>query len=334
MKGSRIVKERVAKHDQLVLTKSNPRRLPLCVLDKKTGKFERRILSDVCSRTNFYSLPDYDDPIMRGIVRHNIRSFDNPGEFIPLSDKELIEHGQEPLDTDEIERVQVSSIDGNFSRLVDPLRHGEQLTKAELGLVYRFVALARYRSPVWREIYYPEVYADVQRQLSSVRRTAERSGWKAPDQESEESFDRELERSLYQMAIVQACVRDHNALNRIEVKLLVLHAKGSSQFIIGDNLARPFYPRRIRDLPSQNLPGIIDPESRLVYPISPDTCLVLTKDVSLPHFSHDEIKGKPIKEINSAIALMATNEIVLPSPSLYYFEPWLNVSSMPPMARP
>jgi hypothetical protein len=334
VKGPRYLKKKVAKHDQMVLDRSNPRKWPLCVLDKETGTFERRKLSDVCSRTNFYSLPDYDEPIMRGIVRHNIRSFDDPNKFTALSDEELIELGHQPLETNEIERVQVSAIDGSFSSLVTPIRLGEHLSETELNLVYRFITLARYRSPVWREIYYPEVYANVQRQLGRIRQTAENAGWKAPNIKSESSFDKELERNLYQIAIVQACVRELSALERIEAKILVLHAEGSSQFITTDNLARPYFPKRVKGLPSQNLPGIADPDSRLLYPISPDTCLVLTKAAGLPQFSHDEIKGTQIKEINSALALMAIKEIILPSPSLYYFLPWLNLNTMSTMVRP
>ena len=99
-------------------------------------------------------------------------------------------------------------------------------------------------------------------------------------------------------------------------------------------MARPYFPKKVKKIPSQKLPGIKNPYTRLLYPIAPDTCLVLTTETEIPMFSHREINGKSVRDINSALALMAIEEIIISKPSLYGFSPWLDISSMPPILRP
>jgi hypothetical protein len=335
VRASGSKKRELKRHDSLLLSKSNPRNWPLCVLDKSDGTIVRRKLNKVCSRTNFYSLPDYSDPIMRGIVRHNIRSFESdPSKFQPFTDEELIDLGQKPLDLDEIERVQISTIDGKFAGLIEAIEESSQLSEADQKVLLRFIALARYRGPIWREIYYPEIYKRTQTQLIERRKNLESMGWVQPSLEEEKQFDTGLERSLYQMAIVQACAQDHIVLAQAGAKITILHATGSYRFITCDNLARPYYPSKLVDLPRQRLPGIGEPNTRSHYPISPNTCIEISTDSKLPRYSHREIKGTVIKEINSALALMAMNEIIIPKPSKFFFQPWIDISAIPKMQWP
>ena len=327
-------KRRVALHDETVLHSRNPRNWPLCVLDKATGTLQRKKLADVCSRANFYSLPQPEDPLMRGIIRLSIRFFEDPARLTPISDQDLPELGREPLDLEEIERLRISAIDGQFARLVGPLRSGADMSIQDMTVIIRFVVLARYRTPFWRETYYPRVFQDT---VGHIRRQARLPGaapWAQLTANEEEALTKELERSLYQLAIMGTCIRDHSALNRTNTNVLVLHSVGTSKFVAADNPARPFFPSPIKHLPSQPFPAIDDPNLQMLYPISPDACLLLTKRPDLPHFSHQEVKGNPIKEINTILAITARGQVVLPESSPHFFLPWLDVRSIPTTPRP
>lgn len=327
-------KRKVAENDKRVLQHASSRSWPLCVLDKGKGRIERRVLRDVCSLTNFYALPEYEDPVLRGIVRHTLRSVEDPDGFIPMTDFDLAELGQQPLDKDEIEKLDIAPIDGQFARLVDPLREGEMLSSEELDSLLKFIALARYRTPTWREVYYPEIYTGVQNMLRDIRSQERAQGRTGPSREEEESFDNELEKSLYQMALVQACLRDREALARANAKVVVLHSVGSSRFVASDNPARPYFDSDIRTLPTQRLPGISNPDTQAVYPLAPDTCLLVSTSPELPRLSHEDAKGNRIRRINTVLALSARGEVILPSPSPYSFLPWLDVANVPMLERP
>lgn len=291
-------------------------------------------MRDVCSQTDFYSLPDYEDPVLRGIVRRTLRSTDDPDTFVPLTDTELFKLGEAPLEKDEIERLDIAPMDGEFARLVDPLRHGEEPATEELDVVLRFIALARYRTPTWRNVYYPEIFADVRAKLRSRRSRGEPHSWVGPTPEAEDAFDSELEKSLYQIALVQACLRDLDALAKANAKVVVLHALGSSRFVASDNPARPYFKSDISGLPTQDLPGISNRNTQAVYSLAPDTCLMVSTSPDVPRFAHEDAVRETIRGINTVLALSAMREVILPTPSQYAFLPWIDVANIPVLERP
>ena len=324
----------MAENDSHVLQRPGSRSWPLCVLDKSTGRIERRILADVCSNTGFYSLPEYEDPVLRGIVRHSLQFVEEPDAFLPLTDSELAELGKEPLEKDEIEKLDIAPMDGRFARLVDPLRAGEVLSREELDTLFKFVALARYRTPTWRTVYYPEMYAKVHAKLRNRSPFDNRLPWTGPSIEEEASFDMEIAKSLYQLALVQSCLRDRDALARANAKVVVLHSVGHSRFVASDNPARPYFHSDIHTLPTQQLPGIGNPNTQAVYPLAPDTCLLISTSPGLPKLAHEDADGRSVRSINTVLAMSAMQEVIMPSPSQYAFLPWIDPASIPTLLRP
>lgn len=334
VRASAATRRKVAEVDSRVLQTGSYRSWPLCVLEKGTGRIERRLLRDVCSQTDLYALPEYEDPVLRGIVRRTLRSTDDPDTFVPLTDSELFELGKAPLKKDEIEKLDIAPIDGEFARLVDPLRQGEELSAEEYDNVLRFIALARYRTPTWRNVYYPEIFADVRAKIRSRRSRSGAQAWVGPTPEAEDAFDSELDKSLYQMALVQACLRDRDALAEANAKVVVLHALGSSKFVASDNPARPYFESDIRDLPTQNLPGISNPNTQAAYSLAPDTCLLVSTSPAIPRLAHEDAARERVRSINTALALSAMREVILSSPSQYAFLTWIDVASIPVLERP
>ena len=301
----------------------------MCVYDKGINHFERRIVRKVCSRPDLYTLPNYDNPVLRGIIRQNMQEAKNSKFVAQLSENELRKLGEEPLDTDTIEKLNLASIDGSFARLIQPLRNGDGLTEENLNILFKFLVLARFRSPVWREVYYPKFYKNVNDMLAPFFKSIQNNM-----SDSSKSLQDEFDRSLYQLTIYQQCQNSTTALHKVSARILVLHAQERVKFVLSDNPGRAYYPSRLKYLSDEGFPGIKEPDAQIAYPIAPDTCLIVTANHAIPFFSHSAATADEIKHINTALALIAHEEVVFPGPHISGFDSWLNINKIKPLRNP
>src|SRR5258706_14469814 len=229
--ASKQLKDVIALSDQQVIAVGQRRHWPLCVYDKRRNVFERRLLGKVCSSANFYVLPNYSDPLLRGMIRQNLQVFEVPSSFTPLTEDDLRVLGKEPLDTNVIEQLNLASIDGQFAQLIQPLRVGGSISSEDIDLILRFIVLARYRSPVWRSVYSPIVEQDVRKQFEPILRAMIKSSDSSlPPRITDEAFLLEFEKSNYVMAIYQSCMRQVTGLHQVNARILILHAPGRVKF--------------------------------------------------------------------------------------------------------
>jgi hypothetical protein len=328
-------KKTISISDQKVLTVGQPRHWPLCVYDKHANIFERRLLGKVCSSADFYALSNYEDPVLRGIIRQNFQAFENPSSFTPLTEDQLSILGKEPLDTNIIEQLALASIDGEFAQLIDPLRTGKEISKEDIDLILRFVSLSRYRSPAWRSTYSVIVEQDIKRKFKPLlEKMIKSSKGESPPKITNKKFLSEYEKSFYVMAIYQSCMKQVTGWHEVDARILIMHAPGRIKFIVSDNPARTYYPDRLKYISVDRLPGIIEEESQIAFPIAPDTCIIVTANRNYPKFSYHEATATEVKKINTALAIIARDEIVFPDPYIYMFEPWLDLANIQPLRNP
>ena len=332
VKEAEDIQKRIANSDRAVMSKKNKKRLwPICVYEKSSKRMIRMKAEDVCSMPNLYSVPDPNDQVTRALIRFILEentSLKNLDELFLL--------GEKPLDTDMIESAQVAELDHSFASILPALKTGQQISDSQIKIICRFVIFARFRTPTWRRVHYPESFERKQKQLKD---SIMQNYWierrlNKPSDRSLEAINAAFDNNFYQMAMIQACNRESNVLSRINAKVLVLHRKGSIPFVTCDNSARPYFPDRIQQIDVDGIPGMGDPRSQLTFPIDPNTCLLVSSNPNYPTFRHEEVNDKQIITINSALALMADKEIIFADPNINVFENWLSLSSLKPIRRP
>lgn len=221
--ASREVKDRIAQIDSETIASARQRNWPLCVYEKENRRFTRKLVKQVCSQAGFYGVLDYNDTLTRAMIRSLLQAdLLDPRSSIGSFD-EFMKLGQEPLDPELIERTRIGEIDEKFARVLPLLRDGQRLNDDQIAIVQRFVAFARFRTPVWRRIYYPEAY---DRQLKRLKQKIHLLSQSAEDFDKEwgislQTLNGAIDHHFYHMAMVISCSNNH-ALNG--AKILVLHA--------------------------------------------------------------------------------------------------------------
>ncbi len=337
VRAPKDLKSQIAKSDAHVMDKGQRRHWPLCVYDKNQNVFERRLLGKVCSSADFYSLPKYDDPLLRGMVRQNLEMFDmeEPSTSKEMTEDELTDFGKEQLEIDRIEKQNLASLDGNFARLIQPIRQGKILSSDEVDTICRFLVLARYRSPVWRRVYHPIVWQNVKKRFLPMFENMRKSSVDVPAPRiTDYDFFSQLEKSFYLTTIFHESKRQVTDLHKAKINIYFVHAPARVKFIISDNSGRAYYSDRIKSIQNDRLPGILERNAQIAYPIAPDACIVASINKDFPHLAHVEISATEIKKINTALAIIADAEIVFPSPYMYLFEPWLDITNIPRLRNP
>jgi hypothetical protein len=331
VKAAPEIRARIAISDKAVIAGGQKRNWPICIYEKDRKSITRKLAKDVCSAPNLYGVLDYEDQLIRALIRYNLQAVE-----IPLGSlDDLLQLGEKILDPDMIEKTQVGEIDASFAGVLPVLRTGQQISDTQISIILRFVTFARFRTPAWRRVHYPETYERTQKQLKDLFiRNWNESQIKKLSGRSLEAINITIDNHLYQMAIIQACSRETNALRRINAKVIALHRTGTTPFVTCDNPARPYFPDRLRRIDMEAFPGMGNPRSQITYPVDPNTCLLVSSNPAYSAFTHQEVKDKQVQKINCALALMADREIIFAGPNTDVFEKWLDLSLLKPIRRP
>jgi len=331
------IKARIGLADLNTIKQGQKRHWPICVYEKDSHKLTRKPAGKVCSQTGLYGILNYDDVLTRALIRFNIE-VNNPDTDLEIRDfREFMHFGEKPLDPDLIERLRIGEIDNEFGALLPLLRNNQQLNQEQILVILRFVAFARFRTPTWRRVYFPELYA---RRLAlfkqalmflneSVRKFENQWGINI------DTLNKAIDDHLYHIAMVEYSSKQFNPLQAfLEPKILVLHSKESLSFITCDNPGRPYHPDYLRMMYSDPLPGFADQKSQIVYALDPKRCLMISSNSVYPNFSYRDVKANEVRAINTALAIMADKEIIFPEPTTSVFENWLRLDELRPIRRP
>ena len=148
-------------------------------------------------------------------------------------------------------------------------------------------------------------------------------------------LNRDMDEHVYHMAMMRYASNDFDALSaRVKPRVKVLHTLPSVPFVTCDNPARPHKPTQLRKIFDRGLPGIGDPRVHMLYPISPLDCIVISSDRSWRDFVHQDVTVSSVKAINTALAIMADEQIIFSSPNTSVFENWMKLDRLRPLLRP
>ena len=337
VKAPSEVRARIAFVDKNTINCGQVRNWPVVVYEKEKHKLTRKLIGQVCSQAGLYGVVDYNDRLTRAIFRFNLQNQNS--DLIETFDLErFMQLGDEPLDPDLIEKVPVGEIDSNFGAILPLLRNGQELGDEQIDTLLRFVAFARFRTPAWRRVYFPELY---ERQLyffkaiiTAMTQDAKKNlskGWGI----SFEKVNKAVDEYFYHLAMMAYSSKGFRALSAlVEPKVKILHAKPSLPFITSDNPSRPFYPKRIRQIFDEPLPGFKDAKVHVVYPASPQSCIVISSNTAWLKFEHENAKEGTVRAINTALAIMSDKEIVFSGTKIFVFEYWLKLDELRPVRRP
>jgi hypothetical protein len=329
------IRMKIKNIDKSAIQNGLKRKFPLCVYDKRSRRLARRIVDKVCCKVNLYKIPDYREKLTRAIVRLNLNLKFYENQDIDL--EHFMKLGEDPLDSELIEKNYIGNIDNEFGRIIPALINGDELSDNQISTLLQFVAFSRFRTPQWKTHYFPEMHqrviAPLKQKIIALCQNAKQyeDRWGFSFAEIEEIIDEHF----YHMALVEYSRKTENMLSYMtDPKMIIVHSKNRSLFIACDNPARPFNPKRLDSMAFDPLPGFIDPDVQMVYPISPFCCIQVSSNPHWPNFDHREIKYHQIIEINQALAIAAITEIIFPGleTSLYFNE--LNLENLCEIHRP
>lgn len=335
--ASHDLKARIASVDSKTILHGQKRHWPICIYEKDTQRLTRKPAGKVCSQPGLYGILNYNDKLTRAFIRFNLQYDSSYRNLQVNSFRDFMQLGEEPLDSDLIERTKIGELDSEFGRLIPLLCGGQQLDEEQTAVVLRFVAFTRFRTPTWRRTYFPEAYARVLAPFKQIIVQLNRD-FESLEEEWGINFDilnKSIDDHFYHMAMVEFSSNQFNPLRAlVEPRILVLHATGSLPFVTCDNPARPYCPDRLVAMFTDPLPGFAEPGAQIVFPIDPKRCLLISSNTSYSLFSHVEAKEKDVRAVNTALAIMADKEIVLSVPHTSLFEDWLELDKLSPIHRP
>lgn len=324
------VQLKIAQNDLAVLQKKQEySKWPICVYDKHSHRLERMLARDVCSIRNLYGVDQADDPLTRGIVKQLLTPA-STGAFRPSGTDELIRQGREAIDADLIERHYIAKIDADFAKLIKRLKEGVTLSDDDRMTVFNFVKFARVRSPS----YYRELIIVHANDIGQAEQNLTLLSQITPDTQQRIQIETAIPLlgSLLRHLTVQYTLRDETRfVDEWDVRICVLHTNTAFPFVLSDNLGRAYLHNSLKSIRTNRVPGLRDKGSRIVYPIAPSTCLLISTNPSYPVFSHVNVDAKFVKRLNTALALMADEQIILPAPHTSFFQTWLRLDNLRPI---
>jgi len=299
---------------------------PLCVLSKRRRRFTVQTVRNTCARANYYSTVSYDDPLLAGMLQHNLQQA--IGEERNLTDPvaELREIGREHVDTEAAERAGTTKADNELGALVPRIQRREPLDSEATDTLLRAMVFARFRVPAWRETYFDEM---AQQAEDFAKRTTADLGLRADRQLRKDGLTtdylfRPFSENFYVITVLQHTASQLNILRDKGINVAVFHAAGSARFITCDNAARPFYPSDLRRFQFQTVPGLGDPDALAAYPLSPRACIIATSSGDLAGHDHVDVGEDDVRLINTALLLSAYDETIIPGPTLDgFFLSWV-----------
>lgn len=332
------IKKRIASTDAKVISGGQTRNWPLVVYEKDKQKLTRKLIGQTCSETGLYGVVDPNDRFTRALIRFNLEFDDKSRSFKLNSFDEFMRLGDTPLDPDLIESFYVGAIDREFASLLPAIRTHRPLSDEQIHVILRFIAFARFRTPTWQRVYFPELsgrsfsnYKNVIMGLASRTKSKLYGKWGI----NLETLSNVIDEHFYHMAVTEYSSRETNALiHNVETKIVIAYTKGEASFVTCDNPCRPYRPDRIRRMFNEPLPGFKDPKTQMLYPVSPSSCIVISTNSNFPKYEYQKVNEKRVRAINTALAIMADREIVFSGPNISFFENWLTLNKLRPIKRP
>jgi len=245
--------------------------------------------------------------------------------------------GEDPLDPELIERTAIGNLDRDFAQVLPKLRDGTDIDYKEQVSVRRFIAFMRFRGPLFRRRYFDEMHG---RLVESVRQQIELiSEMLLADSYNEFShtlrnFNEDIDAHVYHMMLIRYATGFDPLSELVKPKMRVLHTPDEVPFVTCDNPSRPYHSKRVKNIEDSRLPGFKDPQVQILFPVSPQSCVILSSNPSWREFAHLDARPSQVREINSALAMMANEQIVFASPNTNVFQSWLNLRTLKPLLRP
>ena len=159
VRAPRHVLERIASADSITIAQGQKRNWPVCVYDKQAHKATRKRLGQICSQARLYAVPDLNDKLTRALIRSILGEDYQDSLYGSFDLERFLQLGEKPLNSEQIERAHVGQLDAQFARLLPILRGGSDIDGDQLAILLRFIAFSRFRTPIWRKVYFPELQA-------------------------------------------------------------------------------------------------------------------------------------------------------------------------------
>lgn len=313
--------ERIARIDAERIARQKRRRFPVVLYKKADHKQTRAEAGHVCCANNLYQIPQQTDPLYRSYVQYDFLGKRNAVKT--LEDFNAL--SRLPIDPEVLERNEIGDLDSAFARILQRLNKGGELTEADRPLILRFITFARYRTPAYRDLHYPDVFSEFQGVYSGLRSIRGQTNPLAAS--SQEEYD-QLKERYYPISIVVSVRDGVSALEEVNAKIILYRRFGQVPFITCDNPARPYRADRIQAIHSSDLPALWEPTTRITYPISPDLCLVISSDLRLPAVSVQRVGEHVVRGINTALAQSAYDQVVFPSLDRNVFQDWMSLDDL------
>jgi hypothetical protein len=322
-------------------SRSERRKWPVVVWRKDERRLIRGTAEKVLCEENFYRYGDLTHPLLRGLLRRS-RFYYQYGRFPPGNDLgSLLSLGKEPLNLDEVETAYTAPFDGGFAKLARQIDAGDGISSDEVRLVFRFLGVARARTPAWKESQGDAAFAGANRLAVEATRHLEESASETLGAYglTLEDFN-DAERSFtFQMLIVSMISGSFDIFGKdcppgVSMKLLILRGDGSVPFVLSDNPMRNFHPARLDQILLDAEPGLREAGVMAVHPISPQTALVVHSTRGRPLCEKRAVGQRTIRLINTALLLGSRAELVLSARGVEYFERQTLQSIAPTMSVP
>ena len=321
--------------DMATLAGGQVRNWPVIVYRKSARRVTRSTIGKTCSAAELYKIPGYGEQLTRGIVRLNLRedlSIQSGFNFAALMNL-----GEEPLDPELIERTAIGTLDRDFAHVLPKLRDGRDIDYQEQASVRRFIAFMRFRSPLFRHRYFGEMHgrlvALVRQQIKLLSEMLRADSYDAFS-DALRDLNEDIDAHVYHIMLIRYATGFDPMSEIVKPKMRVLHTSDALPFVTCDNPSRPYHSKRIKNIQDSRLPGFKDPQVQILFPVSPQSCMVLSSNPSWREFAHLDARPSQVREINSALAMMSDEQIVFASPKTNVFQSWLNLRTLKPLLRP
>jgi hypothetical protein len=322
---------------QLRTSGKPPKHIPLCVMSKGTRTFGRGTVRNTCTDTGFYGVREYNDAVLRGMLRRTIDAVAGTAGPPIQSIAEYAQLGAVELDGNEIERRFVSPLDARFARAVSRVvSEGATLSDGELTDLRRSLGFARGRTPAWKRGHFPAI---MERQVKRSREFL-LENLQLDEQTQVKGYTlgqilNVFDDNAWMVSAIQHAAGTVDVFTKHGMKISILRAPADCFFVVCDNPMRPYDPEDVDTILEGGDPGFGNPRCVGTFAIHPRYCLRIStgEPVDGARIAVDELQ---VRTINTAALLMAENEVVAPNATLDgCFLPHIsNPLDVPPPRRP
>lgn len=240
----------------------------------------------------------------------------------PRTFQDFLALGEEPLDPQLVENFGLGSMDSEFAVIANMLMNCEELSQDELDTLYHFVTTLRTRTPNWKLHEFAKVQAEARGMwdhfLAEIQQWIDESRGLWPG-----SIDTLLEardQLVYLIGLHHRSNCERSVLMRKGASVhLLTRQKSGPQFVLSDNPVRPFHFAAPQRIGYAAVPGLKEKSACISLPLSPDICLNISLDRPHNRMTHRLATESEQRNINTAQAYMAIDELIFPSKEMDVF---------------